>query len=284
MADEPADGAWATLLTREDYLPGVRVLWRSLQDVGTAYPLVVMVTDGVSAAARDRLVADGCQVLEVERVDPPASVAGEHAYVFEHFTEVWTKLRAWCLDHERVVLLDADMLVVGEMDALMDMPLPDGGVAACHTCRCNPEKNDAYPADWVPERCWFTYWAGARELPADFDLYFNSGIMVLRPDVGVFDALVERIAGLDLERYPFPDQDLLNEHYRGRWAALPVGYNALKTLALQHPDVWTGEPGAAGLRNIHYLLAKPWSGDGPPTEPAYAALDRLWHEVEARLA
>ena len=44
------DGAWATLLTREDYLPGVRVLRRSLQDVGTAYPLVVMVTDGVSAA------------------------------------------------------------------------------------------------------------------------------------------------------------------------------------------------------------------------------------------
>jgi alpha-N-acetylglucosamine transferase len=284
MATQQTDGAWATLLTREDYLPGVRVLWRSLQDVGTAYPLIVMVTDGVPADARAQLAADGCQVLEVDRVDPPDATGGEHSYVFEHFSEVWTKLRAWCLDHERVVLLDADMLVVGAMDALMTMPLPDGGIAACHTCRCNPEHNDSYPADWVPERCWFTYWSGTRELPADFDLYFNSGVVVLRPDAGVFDALVDRIAGLDLERYPFPDQDLLNEHFRDRWAALPMGYNALKTLALQHPDVWSGEPDAAGLQNIHYLLAKPWSKDGPPTEPVYAALDRFWHEAEARLA
>jgi hypothetical protein len=62
-----------------------------------------------------------------------------------------------------------------------------------------------------------------------------------------------------------------------------VGYNALKTLALQHPDVWAGDTHAEGLRNIHYLLAKPWSRDGPPHQPAYAALDRLWHAVQARL-
>lgn len=284
MAEDHVDGVWTTLLTREDYAPGVRVLWRSMQDVGTAYPLVVMVTDGVSAGTRDQLTADGCEVLEVDRVDPPESTDGEHSYVFEHFSEVWTKLRAWCLDHERVVLLDADMLVVDDMDSLMTMPLPDGGIAACHTCRCNPEHNDAYPADWVPERCWFSYWTGTRELPDDFDLYFNSGIVVLTPDADVFGALVERIAGLDLGSYPFPDQDLLNEHFRDRWAALPMGYNALKTLALQHPDVWTGDPGAAGLHNIHYLLAKPWSTDGPPSEPVYAVLDRFWHDVEARLA
>ncbi len=284
MTGDRVDGVWATLLTREDYLPGVRVLWRSMRDVGTAYPLVVMVTDDLPAAARDQLVGDGCQVVEVSRVDPPAGSGGEHAYIFEHFSEVWTKLRAWCLDHERVVLLDADMLVVDDLDALMTMPLPDGGIAACHTCRCNPEHNPAYPADWVPERCWFSYWTGTRELPADFTLYFNSGIVVLRPDSGVFDALVERIADLDLERYPFPDQDLLNEHFRDRWAALPVGYNALKTLALQHPDVWSGDPDDPGVRNIHYLLTKPWSADGPPSEPAYRALDRLWHAVDDRLA
>jgi alpha-N-acetylglucosamine transferase len=283
MAGDRAHGAWVTLLTREDYGRGARVLWRSLQDVGTAYPLVVMVTDGVSIETRDQLTADGCQVLEVDRVDPPGGADGGHSYVFEQFSEVWTKLRAWCLDYERVVLLDADMLVVGDMDGLMTMPLPDGGVAACHTCRCNPEGNEAYPAEWVPERCWFSYWTGTRELPSDFDLYFNSGLMVLRPDPEVFAALVGRIADLDLDRYPFPDQDLLNEYFRSRWAALPVGYNALKTLALQHPDVWTGEPDAAGLRNIHYLLRKPWSSGGPPGEPRYAALDRFWHDVEARL-
>jgi alpha-N-acetylglucosamine transferase len=102
-------------------------------------------------------------------VDPPTRHdGGEYSYVFEHFSEVWTKLRAWRLEHERVVLLDADMLVVRDMDALMAMPLPDGGIAACHTCRCNPERNPAYPVNWVPERCWFSNWAGTRALPADF--------------------------------------------------------------------------------------------------------------------
>ena len=128
-----------------------------------------------------------------------------------------------------------------------------------------PNAPAAYPADWVPARCWFTYWSGTRELPADFDLYFNSGLVVLRPDPEVFTALVERVMSSRADSMAFPDQDLLNEHFRLRWAALPFGYNALKTLALQHPDVWSGAVDDPALFNIHYLLRKPWAS-GPAIE------------------
>ena len=197
---------------------------------------------------------------------------------------MWTKLRAWCLDHDRVVLLDADMLVVGEMDALMTMPLPDGGIAACHTCRCNPEGNGDLPGR-LGTRAMLVHLLerNPRAAAPTSTCISTPGSWCCAPTPTCSLPWSSGSPGSTWSAIPFPDQDLLNEYFRDRWAALPVGYNALKTLAVQHPDVWTGEPDAAGLRNIHYLLAKPWSKDGPPAEPVYAALDRFWHGVEARL-
>ena len=272
--------AWTTLLTEPSYLPGLRTMWRSLQDVGTAYPFVVMVTDGVDAPTRELLRADGCEVVEVPRISP----AVDDGYVFGHFTEVWTKLNAWALDYERLVLIDSDMLAVAPMDELFTMPLPDGpdgapGVAACHTCRCNPEHHDGYPADWVPANCAFTYLSAP--LPAAFEPYFNAGLIVLEPSAAAFEALTAIVAGVtDLTDYPFPEQDLLNRYYRGRWAPLPFGFNALKTHLRQHPAVWS----MAQVKNIHYLLAKPWTPAAlSEAEAPYRSLVDLWQATFDRL-
>ena len=50
----------------------------------------------------------------------------------------------------------------------------------------------------------------------------------------------------DLARYPFAEQDFLNEYYDGRWQPLPYVYNALKTLPQQHPTLWD----ASAVKNI----------------------------------
>lgn len=49
---------------------------------------------------------------------------------------------------QRVVLLDADMIVMRNMDELFDMDLPKDSIAAAHVCACNPRKLAHYPADW----------------------------------------------------------------------------------------------------------------------------------------
>ena len=101
---------------------------------------------------------------------------------------------------------------------------------------------------------------------------------MLTPDNAVFDALAQRIAAIDdLSAYPFSEQDLLNEVFAGRWLPLSYIYNALKTLPFQHSQMWQSD----NVKNLHYILAKPWHRnlDQPEAErDRYYALDKLWWE------
>jgi alpha-N-acetylglucosamine transferase len=271
--------AWATLLTQPSYLVGVRALRASLERVGSAYPLVVAVTDGIGADDRAVLEADGCLLRDVEPLRPPSGL--RDSYANARFAEVWTKLGVWRLtEFERLVVLDADMLVTKDMDELFDLALDDDEIAACHACRCNPNRIASYPASWTPAGCAYTYLAGRTGTdPAGAvevsDPYFNGGTLVLRPDLAVFDRLVAELAAVDdLSRYVFAEQDFLNEHFRGRWVALPYVYNALKTLPFQHPDLWD----ASAVKNIHFIIDKPWESELDPGS-RYHALESLWWDV-----
>ncbi|WP_368784585.1 glycosyltransferase [Arthrobacter sp. SX1312] len=66
------------------------------------------------------------------------------SYANSRFAEVWTKLAVWGLtEFERVVFLDADMLVTRNMDELFSLDLADGAIGTCHACRCNPTGSQA---------------------------------------------------------------------------------------------------------------------------------------------
>ena len=270
--------AWATLLTSPDYVVGVRALRASLARVGSAYPLVVVVTDAVGADDRAVLEADGCLLREVEPLRPPCGLRDRYANA--RFAEVWTKLNVWRLtEFERLVVLDADMLVVQDMDELFALPLADDQVAACHACRCNPNRIATYPASWTPEHCAYTHLEAGDEATAAADPYVNGGTLVLRPDEAVFAELVTALAAVsDLTRYVFAEQDFLNEHFRGRWVVLPYVYNALKTLPFQHPLLW--DP--AAVKNLHFIIDKPWERPFDPTS-RYADLERRWWDVAGDL-
>ena len=143
--------AWVTLLTQPDYLIGVRTLRASLAASGSTAPLVVMMTEGIDEQARRLLQDDGCLLRDVA----PLRLAGGSAdgYANARFAEVWTKLAVWGLtEFERVVFLDADMLVTRNMDELFSLDLADGAIAACHACRCNPNRIASYPPSWTPYR------------------------------------------------------------------------------------------------------------------------------------
>jgi hypothetical protein len=268
--------AWVTLLTQPDYLVGVRTLRASLAESGSSSPLVVMVTEAIDEQTRHLLLDDGCLVQEVLPLRPAED--STNGYANSRFAEVWTKLAVWGLtEFERVVFLDADMLVIRNMDELFSLELADGTIAACHACRCNPNRIASYPPSWTPETCFYTYCRGGDHVtePGATDDYLNGGFLVLSPDEAVHADMVGRLAVIeDLSRYPFAEQDFLNEFYRDRWRPLPYVYNALKTLPHQHPSVW--DPTA--VKNIHYIIDKPWekpldSGD------RYFEVNQLWWSV-----
>lgn len=270
--------AWVTLLTQPDYYIGVQALHRSLKRSETQWPLTVMVTDAIDLETREALQAQGCVIHPVEPLMPDAKL--EQHYASAQFSEVWSKLRAWELTGcERVVFLDADMLVLRNMDELFTLDLGDHDLAACHACRCNPNKIASYPASWHPENCHYTWQDRGEPAPASLDRYLNGGFLVLKPDQAVFTWLQQKVAAIkDLRRYPFSEQDLLNEVFENRWLPLTYIYNALKTLPFQHSAMWREEE----VKNLHFILAKPWKRDlnQPENErDRYYALDKLWWEL-----
>jgi len=272
--------AWVTLLTQPDYLVGVRALHRSLQKSATQWPLIVMVTDAIDVATREALQTEGCVLHPVTPLTPRADL--DQHYASAQFGEVWSKLRAWELTGcERVVFLDADMLVLRNMDELFTLDMGDYALTACHACRCNPNQIASYPASWQPENCHYTWQERHQLPPPELDRYLNGGFLVLKPDMTVFQQLQDKVAAIDdLRRYPFSEQDLLNEVFAGRWLPLSYIYNALKTLPFQHPQMWQSQE----VKNLHYILTKPWKRDlyQPEMErDRYYALDKLWWQMSA---
>ncbi|VVT47821.1 FIG00635091: hypothetical protein [Kosakonia radicincitans] len=110
--------------------------------------------------------------------------------------------------------------------------------------------------------------------PAALDNYLNGGFLVLTPDEAMYQQMMQRLAEkADISAYVFAEQDFLNEVFRDRWQPLHYGYNALKTLALQHPQMWD----LARVKNIHYIIDKPWEKTPQPGDKWYE-LHKLWWE------
>ncbi|TVU43077.1 hypothetical protein EJB05_09513, partial [Eragrostis curvula] len=97
-------------------LEGVVRLAESLRKVGAAYQLVVAVLPGMLQCHRDILVSKGCIVREVDPVyHPPGN---QFAAMASHYS----KLRVWeFVDYERMVYLDANIQVLGNIDELLDL-------------------------------------------------------------------------------------------------------------------------------------------------------------------
>ncbi|KAK9766141.1 hypothetical protein K7432_004994 [Basidiobolus ranarum] len=276
--------SWATLLTRDQFFEGVRVLAKSLKKSNSIYPLVVIYTSTVSRECLDNLSAEGCILRQVKFINPQPE--RKVNYLWERYADTWTKLQVWSLvEFERVTFLDADMLVLKNMDEIFDVfdhsPLK---LAAVNACRCNPLKQTHYPKHWIPENCAHTTLNETaitdRNSTQTVHDYFNSGLLVLTPSQNLFQRMVRELEKTqNLNRYTFPDQDFLNEIFRNNWIPLPYIYNALKPMKYCHSNIWSLED----IKNIHYILEKPWDIDLSNLKESgpFDDLYKLWWDVHA---
>ncbi|KAL0579118.1 hypothetical protein V5O48_002901 [Marasmius crinis-equi] len=276
----PRRAAYVTLLTKQSYLAGVLVLNYTLKAVNSKYPLVVMVTPPVPEGVRDILRRQGLKLYDIESLMP---VEGRHSLSESdaRFHDTWTKLRVFEIDDfERVVLLDADMIVMKNMDDLMDLPLKAEQIAAAHACACNPRKFAHYPADWIPENCAHTAvenprapppsWAPGKPRPYS---QLNSGTVVLNPSRELAQKVVHYLNTADISSFSFPDQDLLSALFKGEWTPLNWYYNALKTLRVIHQKEWDDNE----IRCLHYILPeKPWHARDLPAGDPYREMNSWW--------
>lgn len=276
--------AYVTLLTKPSYLAATLALDHSLRDVGSAYPLVVMVTPQLSEQAKGVLRRRNIAIREVQELRPPDRYQLNASD--ERFRDTWTKLRAFDLvEYDRIVLLDSDMIIRRNMDELMNMDLPPGWIAAAHACACNPRRFAHYPRDWVPENCAYTpleHPASAMcaaqmtsQSPRPYR-QLNSGNVVLSPSRQQFETITRFLRTSDLiTTFNFPDQDLLAKVYEGRWKPLPYVYNAIKTSRMIHPRMWSDDE----VKCLHYVLQdKPWNAR-PRGDDSNSVMNRWWWEA-----
>lgn len=213
-----------TICNGDGYVPGVEALGKSLKASGTKVPLVAMVTADVSEKARTALFHAGWTPRPVE---PIANPNRETAPLFPRFDNVFTKLRSWELtEYDKVVVLDADTIVLQNVDDLFDRP-----------------ELAAAPDFFLPDR-------------------FNSGVMVIRPSKKTFTRLTETLSRHP--SYDGGDQGFLNTFYADWYAMpvghrLPVGYNMahfIYQFLMGHPSL--KQRLEREVKIVHYMVQKPW--------------------------
>ncbi|KAI6093630.1 nucleotide-diphospho-sugar transferase [Hypoxylon rubiginosum] len=263
--------AYATLITRSSYLPGVIVLADTLlRKNNAAYPLVVLYTPSLSPSAvrvlelessRRNIVLHPCPQLL-----PPGNIKVN--LIAERFQDTWTKLRVFELfDYDAVCYLDADMAVYRNMDGIFGKlsQLPDGWLGANHSCVCNRDYDPWAPEDWRPENCAYTPMSHPLALseptqpaagsPRTFHL-INGGMFLFWPSKPQWESMMSFFNTTPLlSTFKFPDQDFLAHFFAEKWRALGWQYNALKTMKYWHPDMWRDEEVVC----LHYVVDKPWT-------------------------
>nr|XP_043613093.1 inositol phosphorylceramide glucuronosyltransferase 1-like [Erigeron canadensis] len=226
--------AYVTLLYGDEFVLGVRVLGKSLRNTKTTRVMVVLVSDGVSNYAKNLLKADGWIVTPISLLNNPNQVRPTR------FWGVYTKLKIFNMtDYKKVVYLDADTIVVKNIDDLFK----------CGKFCANLKHSER----------------------------LNSGVMVVEPSEELFKDMVSKVT--TMYSYTGGDQGFLNSYYTGFESArvfdpkisaevvnskpvpdmerLSTLYNADVGLYML-ANKWMVD--AKELRVIHYTLGplKPW--------------------------
>jgi len=255
-AADPArsNRAYVTLVTNGDYVRGALALVRSISLTSTDADIVVLHTGAVSAGELAPVRALGARLVEAQLLPTSDAFNERHARARLHgdapFTkgrkpqfhtplDNFVKLRLWQMEeYARVVFIDADALVLRNIDRLFDYPE-------------------------------FSAAPNVYESLGDFHR-LNSGVFVARPSAATFTDMLNVLDQRDAF-WRRTDQTFLQSYFPD-WHGLPVFYNMLQYVWFNMPDLWDW----ASIGVLHYQYEKPWEADHPRSRQL-APLIELWH-------
>ncbi|CAM3523354.1 glycosyltransferase [Paracoccus nototheniae] len=248
-----AGDAYVTLVSNPAYLPGACALLRSLRLTGTKADLVVM-HRGLSDADLARLRPLGARLIAADLLPTSDGFDQMHARDALHARAAFTKgakplfhtpldnfikLRLWQLDYDRCVFIDADAIVLRNVDKLFGFP---------EFCAA-PNVYDG---------------------PDGFHR-MNSGVFTARPAPATFAAMM---AALDQPGvfWPRTDQSFLQAFFPD-WQGLSIHHNLLQYVWLHMPGLldWSQ------IRILHFQYEKPWQ-DHDKADSLRPLID-LWQAV-----
>ena len=132
-----ARNAYVTLVTNADYAMGALALVRSIRLTGTSADVIVMHTGAVAEADLAAVAALGAVLKPAELLPTSDAFNQRHAKAnihgknpfskgrkpdFHTPLDNFAKLRLWQLDYDGVIFIDADALVLTNIDRLFAYP------------------------------------------------------------------------------------------------------------------------------------------------------------------
>lgn len=250
----PSKYAYVTLVTNDDYAMAARALVRSVTLTETSAEIIVLHTGAVASESLNPLVALGAKLVFAEHL-PTSSAFNErhqrdkiHANspflkggkpIFHTPLDNFIKLRLWELEeYERVIFIDADALVVRNIDKLFQYPE-------------------------------FSAAPNVYETVADFHR-LNSGVFVAKPAADTLSDMLQILDAPDAY-WPRTDQSFLQAYFPD-WHGLPVFYNMLQYVWFNLPALWDWK----SVHVVHYQYEKPWETNNPKAQQLQPLID-LWH-------
>ena len=265
---------WTTLITTVDYAPGVLCLAHSLLLVKSRANLLCYVTTPeVKAAIENTAISSGKGVyptnLLVEILDQSLyDITFDEDIARDPSLFIDAPRRFLFLKQQPFIFLDSDMIATQNFDDLLDML-----------------DNERYINDDIIAVANFR---NKKKGYGDETGNFNAGMMVVpQPKLQDYEVMVKILAG----GYNDTEEKLLNDIFRNRWKALPIGYNCQKRAFKLAPTVWNSIADTApGIKIVHYVGGKPWQsaedirrldweGSSEESMAPYDELFRLWHRV-----
>lgn len=230
--------SYVTVLTNDSYVLGVLLLSESLKKVNSKYPLTVLLTNNVCSATQEILKQLKINYRLVNNISMSQQLIEHNQNINPIMANIWencfTKFKIFdLLDFNKIVFLDADIMVLKNLDHLFNAPHM--------TSALDGEYFNLWP-DWP---------------------HFNTGCLVIEPSHEIFKDILQFANNLSLEDlkqydYVMADQEILNLYYND-WINkndlhLNKYYDIFAPYILEEhlEDVKTN------CYFIHYTGRKPW--------------------------
>ncbi len=219
--------AYITIVSNTEYVVGFRVMSRSLKKTGTDNRLYVCIPNDRIEEIKPLVEDFSDGIIGLENIEIGGDYKNENSK--QYWNETFSKLQIMSLaEFEKVVYIDSDMLILNNIDALFEYPsisATTGGKSA------HPEY-----------------------------IEFNSGLMVIEPDIKEYDKLIKcinpAIERKKTEGKGYGDQDVFNEYYKDWNEHVEHNFGEENNALCVHLDALMKAKGYKNLNQvnvIHYV-------------------------------
>jgi hypothetical protein len=280
--------AYVTLVMLGDtYISGAITVAYSARKCGSVADLVVLITPDVSENGKDVLRKFFTHVIEVDYITVPnwRTKSQPHRRYLEL---VFTKFHLFNLtQYEKVLLIDADAIVLKHPDHLFSLNAPAGSLIPYKDQIITYDKNGNYVYPKDGELKWYKDMCGCCAHGKKIDKsitdkvltdFKNSGVAaglwLLEPNANELDRILKDVSQgkskwLVGNKYVWPEQQYLTGFYSGKWTSINPRFYGLQ-----------GYPHWSVLYGIQY------AGDKPFVEKSKASITErmkysdfvLWHQ------